>query len=571
MNNYCQFLKDIYFFESLSETDILKIQEVCREESFDAGEVIFLEGSMGDRCFIILEGNVEIWKDYSCKQKDLLAIYSPRQLFGELALIDHFPRSATVVAKTPVRLLSIRREDFSKVISKSAPISFSIMKSVSAMIRERTDTFVAELRQSKARLESAYAQLKKETEEKKMLESQLLQSQKMESIGTLAGGIAHDFNNILFPIMGYAEMTLNGLPPESSARRNMTEILKAADRARDLVGQILTFSRQSRQERKPLRIDPIIRETAKLLRATLPPNIRVREDIAQECPHVTADPSQIHQIIMNLCTNAYHAMEDRGGILTLGLKPICIGEKDRKPCPDMFAGSYLKLTVTDTGCGMSREVMERIFDPYFTTKETGKGTGLGLAIVHGIVKTHEGHISVYSQPGKGTVFEICLPRQDKYPAPPLLVSEGPVPGGRERILLVDDELVIARMLESMLEELGYRVKTRTSSVEALCAFQAGPEKIDLLITDLTMPNMSGMELAREVTQIRKNLPVILCTGFSEMISEEKQNAVGIRKIVMKPVVRRELAKVIREVLSKNAQDLSAGACADQTQNPSPAL
>ncbi|MGE0085608.1 MAG: ATP-binding protein [Desulfococcaceae bacterium] len=553
MDNYYQFLKAIYFFESLSETDILKIREVCREERFDAGDVIFLEGSIGDRCFIILDGNVEIWKDYPGPHKDMLAVYSPTQLFGELALIDHFPRSATVVARTPVRLLSIRRDDFSKVISKSASISYSIMKAVSAMIRERTDNFVTELRESKTHLEKAYAQLKKETEERKILETQLLQSQKMESIGTLAGGIAHDFNNILFPIMGYAEMTISQLPPESPARRNMMEILKAADRAKELVRQILTFSRQSRQERKAIKIDPIIRETVKLLRSTLPPNIRIREDIAEECPYVIADPSQIHQIIMNLCTNAYHAMEDKGGILTIGLKPICIGEKDRKPCPDMFPGRYLKITVSDTGSGMTRDITERIFDPYFTTKETGKGTGLGLSIVHGIVKTHEGHISVYSQPGKGTVFEICLPRQDKYTLSPEAVSEGPVPGGNERILLVDDELSIARMLQSMLEELGYRVKARTSSVEALCAFQTGPENFDLLITDLTMPNMSGMELTREVIQIRKDMPVILCTGFSEIFSEEKRRSAGIRKIIMKPVVRRELANVIREVLSEGCE------------------
>jgi len=559
MNNYYQFLKDIYFFESLSETDILKIRDVCREECFDAGDVIFLEGTIGDRCFIILEGKVEIWKDYSCQHKDMLAVYSPTQLFGELALIDHFPRSATVVAQTRVRLLSIRRDDFSKVVSKSSSISFSIMKAVSAMIRERTDSFVAELRESKSHLEKAYEQLKKETDERKVLEAQLLQSQKMESIGTLAGGIAHDFNNILFPIMGYAEMTLNELPPDSTARRNMMEILKAADRAKDLVSQILTFSRQSKQERKAVRIDPIIKETVKLLRSTLPPNIRVREDIAEECPYVIADPSQIHQIIMNLCTNAYHAMEDKGGILTVGLKPICIGEKDRKPCPDMFPGKYLKISVSDTGCGMTREVMERIFDPYFTTKETGKGTGLGLAIVHGIVKAHEGHISVYSQLGKGTVFEICLPRQDKMTAVPAFISEGPAPGGNERVLLVDDELSIVRMLQSMLEELGYRVKARTSSVEALAAFQAGPENFDLIITDLTMPNMSGMELSKEVTEIRKEIPVILCTGFSEILSEEKQRAVGIRKIIMKPVVRMELAKVIREVLSDTFEQ-GAGEC-----------
>ncbi len=559
MDNYYQFLKDIYFFESLSETDILKIRNVCREEQFDAGDVIFLEGSIGDRCFIILEGKVEIWKDYPGQHKDMLAVYSPTQLFGELALIDHFPRSATVIAQTPVRLLSIRRDDFSKVVSKSSSISFSIMKAVSAMIRERTDSFVAELRESKTHLEKAYEQLKKETEERKLLEAQLLQSQKMESIGTLAGGIAHDFNNILFPIMGYAEMTLNELPPESTARRNMMEILKAADRAKDLVGQILTFSRQSRQERKAIKIDPIIKETVKLLRATLPPNIRIRHDIAEECPYVIADPSQIHQILMNLCTNAYHAMEDNGGILTVGLRPICIGEKDRKPCPDMFPGKYLKITVSDTGCGMTREVMERIFDPYFTTKETGKGTGLGLAIVHGIVKAHEGHISVYSQPGKGTVFEICLPRQDKFVTVPAFVSEGPVPRGNERILLVDDELSIVRMLTSMLEELGYKVKARTSSVEALAAFQAGPENFDLIITDLTMPNMSGVELSKEVTEIRRDMPVILCTGFSEILSEEKRRAAGIQKIIMKPVVRMELAKVIREVLSDRSEQ-SEGEC-----------
>ena len=317
MKKHLQLLKNAYFFKSLSDEDIIKIREVCKEEKYDAGEVVFFEGTTGDRCFIILKGSVEIWKEYRSPDCDLLSVYKSGQLFGELALIDDSPRGATVVVREPVKLLSIKRDDFSRVLAGSATISISIMKTITAAIREQTDHFLANLRASKQRLEKANAQLKKEIGERKQLEQQLLQAQKMESIGTLAGGIAHDFNNILFVISGYTQLTLGKLPKKLSKynvyRSNLLEVLNAVERARELTRQILTFSRQSSQERRPIQIQPIAREVIKMMKSSITATIKIHQNIDENCRAVMADPSQIHQVLMNLCTNAYHAMRAEGG------------------------------------------------------------------------------------------------------------------------------------------------------------------------------------------------------------------------------------------------------------------
>ena len=386
--------------------------------------------------------------------------------------------------------------------------------------------------------------------EQKELEAQLRQAQKMEAIGTLAGGIAHDFNNILFPIIGYTEMTTTELAEDSVARSNLLAVLKAANRAKGLVQQILTFSRQSEQERKPLKIQPILKEALKLLRASLPSTIEITQNIDRESGAILADPTQIHQVIINLCTNAYHAMREKGGVLEVILTEVDADSTDLTFNPDLSPGPYLRLTISDTGHGMDRIVMERIFDPYFTTKGLGEGTGLGLAVVHGIVRSHGGDITVYSEPGKGTTFHVYLPRIDAGAIAPETVSTEPAPKGKERILLVDDEEQIVLMVRQMLEGLGYTVTARTSSVEALEAFRAKPEKFDLAITDQTMPNMTGAELAQKLMGIRADIPIILCTGFSEVITEDKSKGIGIREYVMKPVLRSEMAKTIRRVLDK---------------------
>ncbi|MCJ7494829.1 MAG: ATP-binding protein [Deltaproteobacteria bacterium] len=392
---------------------------------------------------------------------------------------------------------------------------------------------------------------KKAEEERAALQEQLRQAQKMEAIGTLAGGIAHDFNNILAGILGYAELASLDIPEGSEAKINLQQSIKSTNRAKDLVQQILAFSRQSKQERKPLDIRPIIKEALKLLRASLPSTIEIRQNIEADWGAIEADPTQIHQVLMNLCTNAAHAMSEDGGVLEVSLTKFDMDAGTSGVNSEIEPGPYLKLRVSDTGSGMPPEILSRIFDPYFTTKETGKGTGLGLAVVHGIVKSHRGAITVSSEPGKGTTFDIYFPRDDIIQAPSELERIEPLPlGGRERVLFVDDEKAIVDIGQKLLERLGYEVVGRTSSVEALELFRAKPESFDLVITDMTMPNMTGDKLARELMGIRPGIPVILCTGFSERITEEKAKLLGIREFVLKPLVMKDLAKSMRRALDR---------------------
>jgi len=382
--------------------------------------------------------------------------------------------------------------------------------------------------------------------EQKQLQAQLQQAQKMESIGTLAGGIAHDFNNILYSMIGYTELALDDTEKGSQLHNNLKEVLIAGNRASDLVKQILTFSRQADQELKPLKIQLVVKEALKLIRSSLPTTIEIHQDISNTCGFVLADATQIHQVSMNLLTNAYHALEDKGGKMDITLNEIELDVDDLKD-PAMIPGPYVCLTVADTGTGIDESIMDRIFEPYYSTKVKGKGTGLGLAMVHGIVKSCGGNISVYSEPGKGTTFHVYLPViQSQETEEPRVIS--PVERGKERILVVDDEEQIVRMTQQMLERLGYYVTARTSSIEALEAFRAAPDKFDLVITDMTMPNMTGIHLTQKLIEIRPDIAVIICSGFSEKISAHKAKAMGIHGYVMKPVVRSELAKKIREAL-----------------------
>jgi len=387
--------------------------------------------------------------------------------------------------------------------------------------------------------------------EKKKLEVQLIHAQKMEAIGTLAGGIAHDFNNILAVIVGYAELVILEVPPGSKAERNLKEVLKASHRARDLVHQILTFSRQSRQEPKPLEIGPIIKETLKLLRASLPSSIEIRDEIENDIGRIEADPTQICQVLMSLCTNAAHAMSENGGVLEVSLSNVDTDASTAAQDSNILPGPYIRLSVSDTGHGMCPEVLERIFDPYFTTKEAGKGPGLGLAMVHGIVKSHQGAITVNSKLGKGTTFHVYFPKidnpkgvADTQEVEPLLM------GGNERILFIDDEQALVDIGEQLLKHMGYKVTVKTSSIEALELFRTYPERFDLVITDMTMPNMTGDKLSRELMSIRPDIPIILCTGFSEYITEEKVKEMGIRELAMKPLVMNDLAQTIRRALDQ---------------------
>ena len=383
--------------------------------------------------------------------------------------------------------------------------------------------------------------------EQRKLESQLQQSQRMESIGTLAGGIAHDFNNILSPIVGYTEMVLLDTPEDSPVRDSLNQVYTSALRAKDLVNQILTFSRQDSSELMLMKMQPIVKEALKLIRSTISTTIEIIQDINPDCGVVKADPTQIHQIVMNLATNAYHAMEETGGELKVSLKEVELGEYDIIT-PDMTPGVYACLIVADTGVGMDKILTNKIFDPFFTTKEVGKGTGMGLSVVHGIVISMGGTIHVYSEPGKGTQFHVYLPVIKSAAEKPKIQTQVPIQGGTEHLLLVDDEEAILSMEKRMLERLGYQVTSRTSSLEALEAFRSNPDKFDMVITDMAMPNMPGDKLSVELIKIRPDIPVLLCTGFSEAMSVEKAASLGIKGFLLKPIIMKDLAQKIREVL-----------------------
>ena len=384
---------------------------------------------------------------------------------------------------------------------------------------------------------------------RKQLEEQLRQAQKMEALGILAGGIAHDFNNILAAIIGYAEMAKRSLPQEAgSAGTDIQQVLLAGLRAKDLVKQILAFSRKGGEERSLISPRPIVKEALKFLRASIPASIEIRENIDPDCGAILANPTNIHQIVVNLCTNAFHAMEAAGGVLTVAMKNVELDEGELAGEADLLPGQYVLFSVRDTGPGMTPEILSRIFDPYFTTKGVGKGSGLGLAVVHGIVKNYGGMVQVESAVGSGTVFRVYLPQIGKGTAVAESAQEWSLPSGQERILFVDDETSIAEMGKAMLFGLGYRVTARTKPLEALEEFCRHPAEFDLLITDQTMPKMSGVQLVQEVRKIRPELPVILCTGYSAAIDEETAGGMGVRHFIMKPLTMRALAETVRKAL-----------------------
>ncbi|MBI5590897.1 MAG: PAS domain S-box protein [Deltaproteobacteria bacterium] len=380
--------------------------------------------------------------------------------------------------------------------------------------------------------------------EKEILENQLQQAQRLEAIGTLAGGIAHDFNNILYPIIGFAEMTLEDLSPNSPICDFQKQIIQAAGRAQNLIKRILTFSREIEPELAPVHLKEMILETCHLLRAALPSTIELNLESLQNTGYVISTPVQIHQVIMNLCTNAFHAMATSGGMLKVELDSVELKDEE-----NITGGKYHRLIISDTGCGMPHVILNRIFHPYFTTKEKGKGTGLGLSTVHGIVKQLKGHITVTSLPGKGTIFIIYLPAYH----PDELASEPQTRvvdlKGREHILLVDDEEMILEMLQAMLSRMGYQVTGCQTSLEALDIFNCDPDRFHLVITDLTMPQMTGIQLSQKLQITKPGVPIILCTGFSDLLDENAAKAMGIRELITKPVLKVDLMSAIQKALS----------------------
>ncbi len=379
------------------------------------------------------------------------------------------------------------------------------------------------------------------------MEANLRQAQKMEAIATLAGGIAHDFNNILAAIMGFAELATHEIPAGSAAARHLGGIFPAAERAKQLVGKILAFSRQSEQDRVPLALHLVVEEVLSFLRSALPATIEICPEIDRDCV-AFADATQIHQVVMNLCTNAFHAMKDRGGVLRVALKRVKLSPEQAKLLPGLAPGEYTKLTVQDTGCGMTPEILAKIYNPYFTTKGEGEGTGLGLSISHGIIESHLGAIDVASEPGVGTAFDVYLPQMESQPEAFGETEEEPIPCGRERILFVDDDAGLTFLVREMLRLQGYQVEACMAGPEALELVRADPLAFDLVITDLYMPQMTGYELAAEILRLRSDMPLILCSGTATAQVANKAEAAGFREFISKPFSRRDLAIAVRRVL-----------------------
>jgi len=380
------------------------------------------------------------------------------------------------------------------------------------------------------------------------LEAQLRQAHKMEAMGTMAAGIAHEFNNILGSIFLNAELALQGMDPEHESGLFVRRILDAGRRARDLVGQILTFGRQGRQERIPVHIVPLVKETLKLLRASLPASVEIRNEITTSTGIIDADPAQIHLVLTHLCLNAAQAMAaEGGGILEVRLEDTEVDAETAAGHPDLHEGSYLRLKVRDNGPGMEPWVLERIFEPFFTTKRVDEGTGMGLALVHGVVRGYDGAVMVKSRPGQGALFEVYLPRAE-IGVPDELTPEGPLVGGRERILFVDDEASVTGAAGHVLRRLGYRVTTLTEAEKALESFRNAPEDFDLVITDLTMPRMDGIQLGKAIREIRPDMPIVLCTGYRDVITPEEMGSLGVRELLLKPMTRSRLAAAVRSAL-----------------------
>ncbi|WP_246434006.1 hybrid sensor histidine kinase/response regulator [Spirochaeta isovalerica] len=379
------------------------------------------------------------------------------------------------------------------------------------------------------------------------LEMQLLQAQKMETIGTLAGGIAHDFNNIMTPILGYSEIILNKLRSDDPLYRYNQQIFNGAVRAKELVKQILAFSHMESRKKEPVFIDRIVKESLQLMGAIIPRTINIYKHICNHCGKVMGDPAQMHQVVTNLCTNAFQSMEEKGGNLTVELKKVTVDQKMKKQYPELKTGQYAQLIVADTGQGMSPEIRNRIFEPFFTTKPVGKGTGLGLSVVHGIISSHDGSIHVESREGMGTLFRILLPL---IPENEEEISSEDKPEGQENmILLIDDHKDITELLKIMLINSGFAVKSSNDSLDALSLFSKSPDLFTLLITDLNMPDISGLDLLKEIRRKRKDLPAILITGHEENLTEREKRDLNIKEVIHKPILRNTLIDAVHRCFS----------------------
>jgi nitrogen-specific signal transduction histidine kinase/CheY-like chemotaxis protein len=387
--------------------------------------------------------------------------------------------------------------------------------------------------------------------EMRVIEARLRQSEKMEAIGQLAGGIAHDFNNVLGGIIGYADLSIDHVVKGSDLEKNLQKIIKASERAKHLVQQILTFSRQGNQQKSVIAVGPIIKEVLELLRATIPSSVIIESDLRKETKPILGDPTKIHEMLLNLATNGVYAM-DRKGILKVLLYPLTLDSEAYGRTGKITPGEYAVIEVTDTGHGMDASILQKAFDPFFTTKPVGEGTGMGLSVVLGVVQLHGGDVQVESEPGKGTTFKIFLPvTAEELKVDSIYDETSEIRGGKECVLFVDDEQSLVDLTVDIFSSLGYKVTGISDSQEALKFIEDKENEIDILVTDQTMPGMTGVELAKAALKIRKDLPVILCTGYSVEINPERAAAIGISQMAMKPLRLSQFADILRKVLDNH--------------------
>ena len=451
-------------------------------------------------------------------------------------------------SRIPVLMESIAVSDaMGNTTIRSAVTNIAERKQAEDAVHKSRDQLELMVRERTAELQESYDRLVHETMEREHLEEQLRHGQKMEALGTLTGGIAHDFNNMLAAIMGFTELAADDVVKGSLQAHHLEKVMEASFRGRDLVRQMLAYARQTEQEKKPLRLSGIVTETVEFLRASTPSTIKLRVAAKSESGPILGDPTQIQQVLMNLCTNAVHAMREKGGVLDIEFSDFSVPASHG--FHGMMPGPYMRLLVRDTGKGIPPDILDKIFDPFFTTKGPGEGTGLGLSVVQGIVKQSKGYITVVSQPGKGSTFTVHFPRitEDAATDAP---SDEEIPAGSERILFLDDDETLVETGEKTLIRLGYAVTSRTSSREALALLKEDPSLFDLVITDQTMPEMTGVDLARKILILRPDMPIIMSTGFSHLVDADKAKAAGIRAFAMKPLSKREIAKTIRKVLDE---------------------
>ncbi len=478
------------------------------------------------------------------------AVQKGETVVGQLLQIESFDGRRTFVHNSAAPIFGNNGQIIGAVV---AIMDVTSQMEAEEALHKAHDELESRVQERTFQLSEAYENLQKEVDERQKIEDQFRQSQKLEAIGVLAGGVAHDFNNVLAGIIGFVEMVLDDIDPDGPEHRRLELVLKGAHRGRDLVKQILTFSRQTEQDREPVALSQTIEEGLKFLRPALPSTVQIVSRKLTDDDMILADPAQMHQILMNLCTNAAHAMRENGGSLHISVSKISLSKSDCVPVPEMKPGEYVVLEVRDTGCGMTAETLERMFDPFFTTKKQGEGTGLGLSVVHGILKSHGGYVAVNSEPGKGTEFKVYLPKINE-PAVTEDIEVYTTAGNNERILVVDDEDILIELNTQRLNRLGYEVVATTSSVHALDLFRKEPDKFDLVLTDHTMPNLTGMDLAMELLKIKATIPIILCTGHSETVSPEQARDAGVKAFLMKPLAKQELAQVIRRLLDAKIEE-----------------